>query len=176
MKKILMLVCVVFLAGCTGTPSPEAASAEGENLSAQITEKEAKITELEHQVQELTDMLGSLQGDYNELKAATSNSEPMTSDFLCEAEFGEMKYQNPASATAIVEGWFALQDQVQELQGTYSTTFWEGVDSRIHTIRYINVETGLSTTTSFMIFFDEADWSEGLLWMTEQCWLDYPHD
>jgi hypothetical protein len=176
MKKILMLMCVVFLVACTGAPAPEAAPTEGEDLGAQMAEKDARISDLESQVQDLTNMLGSLQSDYNELQAAASSSEPVTSSFICDADFGNMKYQNPASAIAIVEGWFALQDQVQELQGTYSTTFWEGIQSRIHTIRYINAETGLSTTTSFMIFFDEAEWSEGLMWMTEQCWLDSPLD
>ena len=174
MKKIITIICLLFLVGCALAPRPEAAPEGGEDLQAQITEKDNKIAGLEDQVQDLTDMFGSLQGDYDELQAASASSEPITSAFLCDAEFGSMKYQNPTGAIAIVEGWFALQDRVQELQGTYSVNFWTGVESRIHTIRYISAETGLSTTTSFLIFFEEAEWSEGLLWMTEQCWLDFP--
>ena len=86
-----------------------------------------------------------------------------------------MKYQNPISAIAILEGWFAVQPHVQEMQGTYSTTFWNDVHSRIHTIRYLSAEDGVSTTDSFLLMFSEAGWEEGLLWMTKQCWLDSPH-
>ncbi len=174
MKKIIILICMLFLVGCALSPQPEADPASGEDLQAQITEKDIRITELEGQVQNLTDMLGSLQSDYDELQAASASSEPVSETYLCPVLLENMRYQNPVSAIAIVEGWFALQDQVKELQGTYSTTFWTGVESRIHTIRYINENTGLSTTASFLIFFDEADWSEGLMWMTEQCWLDFP--
>ncbi len=174
MKKFIILICLLFLVGCASAPEPEAAPAAGEDLQAQITEKDNKIAGLEDQIQDLTDMLGSLQGDYDDLQAASASSEPVSDAYLCPVEFGNMKYQNPVSAIAILEGWFALQDQVLELQGTYSTTFWTGVESRIHTIRYMNADTGLSTTASFLIFFEEAAWKEGLLWMTEQCWLDFP--
>ena len=172
MKKVITLICLIFLVGCSSASQPEATPAE--DLQAQITEKDNKIATLENQVQDLTDMLSSLQGDYDELQAASSSVEPLANDYLCPVQLDNMRYQNTVSAIAIVEGWFALQDKVQELRGTYSTTFWDGVESRIHTIRYINADTGLSTTTSFMIFFEEADWSEGLLWLTEQCWLDFP--
>ena len=174
MKKIITLICLLFLVGCALAPQPETAPASGEDLQAQITEKDNRITGLEGQVQNLTDLLGSLQSDYDELQAASASSEPVSDAYLCPVQLENMRYQNPVSAIAIVEGWFALQDQVKELQGTYSVTFWTGVESRIHTIRYINANTGLSTTASFLIFFDEADWSEGLMWMTEQCWLDFP--
>ncbi len=86
-----------------------------------------------------------------------------------------MKYQNPIGTIAILEGWFAQQDFVQEMQGTYSTTFWNDVNSRIHTIRYISAEDGLTTTANFLIMFEEAGWQPGILWMTESCWLDYPY-
>jgi len=180
MKKILILICLIFLTGCSLLPRPEAAPAApvpaaGEDLQAQLTEKNRMISDLEYQILELSDSLASLQSDYDELQAASTSAEPITDSVICDVDFGSMKYQNATSAIAIVEGWFALQDHVRELQGTYSTTFWTGVESRIHTIRYINANTGLSTTTSFLIFFEEAEWNEGLLWMTEQCWLDFPH-
>lgn len=85
-----------------------------------------------------------------------------------------MKYGSPASAIDILEGWFALQPDVAQVQGKYSTQFWQDVNSRIHTIRYISEESGLSETATFLIFFDEAGWRPGLLDMTNQCWLDYP--
>ncbi len=172
MKKIITLICLLFLVGCSAAPQTEAAPAE--DFQAQLAEKESMISTLEGQVDDLTGMLSSLQGDYDELQAGSSDGETMASEYLCPVQLANMRYQNPVSAIAIVEGWFALQPQVQELQGTYSTTFWTGVESRIHTVRYINADTGLSTTSSFLIFFEEADWSEGLLWMTEQCWLDFP--
>jgi hypothetical protein len=141
MKKILILICLLFLVGCSATPppAPEAPSAEGEDL-----------------------------------QVASESPEPVSSAYLCPVRLENMKYQDPVAAIAILEGWFALQDQVKEFQGTYSTELWTGVESKMHTIRYISTEGGLSTTTSFLIFFEESGWSEGLLWITEQCWLDFP--
>ncbi|MEJ2448888.1 MAG: hypothetical protein P8Y37_13250, partial [Anaerolineales bacterium] len=69
---------------------------------------------------------------------------------------------------------FAVQPQVEELQGTYSTQFWQDVNSRIHTIRYLSAESGLSETATFLIFFEEGGWRPGLLDMTNQCWVDFP--
>ena len=167
MKKILILVSVLFLVGCSGGSPPEAGSADaGSNLQDQLVEKDARISELEVRVGELNDSLSSLQG--------ASASDGSTSSFLCDATFGNMKYQNPKSAVAILEGWFALQDNVQEMQGTFSTEFWVGVQSLTHTIRYIDIDTEESVTTSFMVYFEEAGWSDGLFWVTEQCWLDFP--
>jgi len=96
-------------------------------------------------------------------------------NYLCDEQLEVMKYDNLKSAIAILNGWFVIQPEVKELQGEYTTLFWNEVDSKIHTIRYISAEDNLSKTDSFMIFFEEAGWKEGVLWLTKQCWLDYPH-
>jgi len=168
MKKILILISIIFLVGCSASSSSEADSAAGDDL------KDTRIVELETQVGSLTGILSTLQSDYDELEAASADSGSSSGSHICDVNFGSMKYQNPTSAVAILEGWFALQEEAQELQGTFSTEFWTGVDSLIHTIRYIHVDTGASITTSFLIYFQEADWSDGLFWVTEQCWLDFP--
>lgn len=182
MKKILILISLLFLVGCSGPPIPETAPVVDEDLQAKLAEKDSKITNLEYQVLDLTDMLASLQSDYDELQAAASTmppavAPPATNVHMCDVEFGAMNYKNPTSAVAVLEGWFVIQPHVQEMQGSYSTAFWSntGILTRIHTIRYLSVEDGLSTTESFLIFFNEADWKEGLLSMTDQCWLDFPH-
>jgi len=178
MKKIFLLISLVFLVGCSASPSvEEAPSSESSDMSAMLSEKDDAIIVLEYQVEDLTDTLASLQTDYDAL-LATSEAQPdidQSSGFLCEQAPGRVRYDSAIGTIAIIEGWFASQPFVQEMQGTYSTTFWSDVNSRVHTIRYISTEDGLTTTDSFLIMFEEAGWQPGVLWMTESCWLDYPY-
>ena len=167
MKRILILTVVIFVAGCTAAGAPEAGPGAGGD--GQAPGGDDRIAALEGQVEDLEGQVSSLQAENDQLKAAGGSA-------LCEVDFGNMKYQNPTSAIAILEGWFALQDQVQELQGSFPTEFWMGVQSLTHTIRYIHTDTGESATTSFLLYFEEAEWGDGLFWVTEQCWLDLPGD
>lgn len=177
MKKItlLLIFLLIFLTACGSQPGTEASPEDGGALETQLVEKDRSIEDLEGQVAQLTEQLALLQEDYDALSnngAGESSESP--SPFMCENVIDNMRYQNPASAIAVLEGWFAVQPQVEELQGTYSTQFWQNVNSRIHTIRYLSTETGLSETATFLIFFEEAGWRPGLLDMTNQCWVDFP--
>jgi hypothetical protein len=174
MKKLLILISLIFLVACSGKSQPEAAPADNTDLQSQIDQKDARIADLEYQIEDLIDSITDLQSDYDSLEAASASSGPASNAYLCPVRPENMRYQNPVSAIAILEGWFAVQPQVQELQGSYSTQFWTGVNSRIHTIRYIVADTGLTETASFLIFFEEENWQEGLLSMSDQCWLDFP--
>jgi hypothetical protein len=109
-----------------------------------------------------------------QISGGESGGEVVDSIYLCPEQI-DMRYENSKGAIAILEGWFAVQPHVRLMEGTYSTTFWDKVSSRIHTIRYINEADGLSTTDSFLIMHEEAGWMPGTLWMTEQCWLDPPY-
>jgi len=182
MKKILLLIPLIFLVGCGSSVERESPPPVVESSESQDIEKDSTIANLEYQVWDLTESLKGLQVDYDALQTELAENEidlltiqNQSAMYLCETQLENMKYQNTRGAIAILEGWFAVQPEVQELQGTYSTQFWDGVDSRIHTLRYISAEDNLSTTSSFLIFFEEVGWRNGLLWMTEQCWLDYPH-
>jgi len=182
MKKILTLICLIFLVGCAPRQGLETALTGKDDSESQMTEKDSTIDDLENQVQNLTDSLGNLQSDYdalqveyNEKVADFLNVQNQSESFLCDVQLENMKYENSYSALAILDGWFALQPQVGSLQGTYSTQFWDGIESKIHTIRYISAENDLTTTESFMVFIEEAGWKEGILWLDKQCWLDYPH-
>ena len=183
MKKIALLLMVFLLVGCGARSEADSASAEDSSLASQ--DKDSYIADLEYQINDLTGSLETLRSDYatlsveNEtLKARISGGagggEGTGSIYLC-PETIKMRYDNPTGAIAILEGWFAIQDHVRLMEGTYSTPFWDKVSSRIHTIRYINEEDGLSTTDSFLIMFEEAGWMPGTLWMTQQCWLDPPY-
>ena len=172
MKKLLILVCILFLVGCA--PKPDEAQMDPPASDSQAAETESQIADLEAQVQDLTVALDSLQSDYADLQDASASYEMMTDGFMCDPNLENMRYQNPVSAIAILEGWFAQQPQVQELQGTYSTQFWTGLKSRIHTIRYLTAESGETETATFLLFFEEENWQEGLLSMSDQCWLDFP--
>jgi len=158
MKKILLLIPLIFMVGCFSRLGVETAPPEIESSESQVTNNDSTIADLEYQVLDLTESLDSLQNDYDELEAASASSESSAGTHICDVDFGSMKYQNTSSAVAILEGWFALQENVEEMQG-----------------RYIHADTGASTSTSFLLYFQEADWSDGLLWVTEQCWLDAPH-
>ena len=183
MKKIALILMVFLLVGCGARAEPE--SSVGEVPAPASQDKETYIADLEYQVEDLTKSLETLRSDYatlsveNEtLKAQISGGESSgagtDSIYLC-PETIEMRYENSTGAIAILEGWFAVQPQVRLMEGTYSTPFWDKVSSRIHTIRYINEEDGLSTTDSFLIMHEEAGWLPGTLWMTESCWLDPPY-
>ena len=178
MKKILLLISLVFMVGCSASPSvEEASSSDSSDMSAMLSEKDDAIVMLEYQVEDLTNKIAGLQIDYDALQAASEGQpgEAPSSSFLCEDGLDNMRYDSAVGTIAIIEGWFAMRPFVQEMQGTYSVAFWDDVNSRIHTIRYISTEDGLTTTDSFLIMFEEAGWQPGVLWMTESCWLDYPY-
>jgi len=174
MKKYLSLLSLVVMVLSGSCSALGIGSADQEDLKAQLIEKNDTIAGLETEVQDLTGSLTSLQSDYETLQAELLAAQNESAKFMCENQIENMKYQNVLSAIAILEGWFAVQPQVKELQGTYSTQFWTGVNSRIHTIRYISAVNGQTETASFMIFFEEENWHEGLLYMSDQCWLDFP--
>jgi len=182
MKKILLLIFFVFLVGCAPKAEPESIPTVAQTPDPQLTQKNNTIGDLEYEILNLTESLDNLQSDYDELQVEFTevetnflNIQDQSAGYLCDVQLEVMKYDNLKSAIAILNGWFVIQPEVQELQGEYTTTFWNEVESRIHTIRYISAEDNLSTTDSFMVFFDEAGWKEGVLWLTKQCWLDSPH-
>lgn len=178
MKKIILLISLVFLVGCSAAPSGGGASSTGSaDMDDLLREKDNAITVLEYQVENLTEQFSSLQLDYDALLAASvsQSSEVPESNYLCEDGLENMRYDSAVGTIAILEGWFAMRPFVQEVQGTYSVPFWSDVNSRIHTIRYLSSPDGLTTTDTFLIMFEEAGWQPGVLWMTESCWLDYPY-
>jgi hypothetical protein len=181
MKKILIVITLLFLVGCSAAPAPvaEAPPAEPAEQSAGTSDdKDSTIAVLEYQVEDLTTKNAELQAENDALKAQMSevgDAVEAPAGFMCEGhEQLFMRYENPQTAIAILEGWFAGQPRVGELQGTYSTQFWNDVNSRIHTIRYLSSADGLTTTDTFLIMFEEGGWQPGILWMTESCWLDHP--
>lgn len=182
MKKIFLLIALVFLVGCGSKSEPDPTQPETAALEKNITAESNVVSELENQVQDLTKSLNDLQSDYITLQVELNAKEEeleieqaQEGDHLCDVQIETMKYDNLKSALAVINGWFVIQPEVQEMQGEYTTQFWNEVESRMHTIRYISAEDNLSTTASFLIFFEEAGWKEGVLWLTKQCWLDYPH-
>jgi uncharacterized coiled-coil protein SlyX len=177
MKKTAALVfLLITLAACSSRTALETQVMEGSSLEVQLAEKDDTIADLEHQVALQQEELDLLREEYDALLARSSAEEPISDvGFMCESTLENMKYSNAASAIDILEGWFALQPDVAQIQGKYSTQFWTDTSSRIHTIRYISEDTGLSETATFLIFFEEGGWREGLLDMTEQCWLDFPN-
>ncbi|MCJ7733197.1 MAG: hypothetical protein MUP11_01500 [Anaerolineales bacterium] len=129
MKKIFLILMLVFLVGCGSSPEADTSSSEIEDLESQIADKDRKITDLEYQVEDLTVTLNKLQEAVNLAQSDTVASEAQTASFMCPDPIDNMKYQNPSTAIAVLEGWFALQPQVREIQGTYSTQFWSDVNS-----------------------------------------------
>lgn len=174
-KKVLILISLVFLVGCSASADLENALVTSSAVEQQLEERNSRIADLELQIEDLTGELADLEAENTALESASEEGKAESGVYLCEEQIETMKYGSPSTAIAVLEGWFALQPWVQELQGTYSTTFWNDVNSRVHTIRYIDARDGLSTTSNFLIMVEEVDWRQGVLWMTEQCWLDSPH-
>ncbi len=178
MKKILLIISLVFLVGCTAAPDvKETDSSDSSDLTAMLSEKEKSIAVLEYLVEDLNEQVDGLQLENAALLAVSEGqlAGDQPSGFMCEEMLDSMRYDSLIGTIAILEGWFAVQPYVQEMQGTYSTAFWSDVNSRVHTIRYISTEDGLTTTANFLIMFEEAGWQPGILYMTESCWLDYPY-
>ena len=182
MKKISLLIFFVFLVGCAPKAESESITTEAQIPDPQLTQKNNTIGDLEYEILDLTESLNNLQSDYDALQVEFTEVETnfldiqnQSENYLCDVQLEVMKYDNLKSAIAILNGWFVIQPEVQEMQGEFTIPFWNDVESRIHTIRYISAEDNLSTTDSFMVFFDEAGWKEGVLWLTRQCWLDSPH-
>ena len=178
MKKALLIISLVFLAGCSAAPAAqEAPDSDSSDLTAMLSEKDGTIAVLEYQVDDLAQQLADLELENDALLAASEGQSAgdQSSGFMCETELGNVRYDTPIGTIAIVEGWFATQPFVDKMEGTYSTQFWTGVNSRIHTIRYISAEDGLSTTANFLIMFEEAGWQPGVLYLDNSCWLDYPY-
>ncbi len=183
MKKLSWLLLVFLVAGCMpnlSEPALETAQSDIISLEADLDQKDQTIAEMETQIQEMTVSYSSLKRDHEALQASLAEGETAGEKadpavFLCEDQIVNMKYDNLKSASAVIDGWFATQPMVQELQGTYTVQFWDDIDTRVRTIRYLSAESGLSRTESFLIFFEEAGWQEGVLWLERQCWLDSPH-
>jgi hypothetical protein len=178
MKKVLLIIALLFLVGCSAAPAEQAApGSDSSDTAALLAEKDDAIAVLEYQVDSLTDQVDGLQLENAALLAASEgqSAEGQVSSFMCENPLGNVRYDTPVGTIAILEGWFATQDFVQSMEGTYSTQFWSGVNSRIHTIRYTSAIDGLSTTANFLIMFEEAGWQPGIMYLDESCWLDYPY-
>lgn len=177
MKKVILLIALVFLVGCSASPAVEdAAPSDTSDMSALLSEKEDTIAVLEYQVEDLSEKLASLQANYDTLFAESgSETGDQSGSFMCEDRPASIRYDSVVGTVAIVEGWFATQPYVGTMEGTFSSVFWTGVKSRVHTIRYTTAEDGISTTANFMIMFEEAGWQPGVLYMTDSCWLDYPY-
>jgi len=178
MKKILLGFALLFLVGCSAAPAEQAAPAsDSSDMASMLSEKDDAIAVLEYEVENLTGQVDELQLENAALLAASEgeSDEGQPSSFMCENTIENVRYDTPVGTIAILEGWFATRDFVQSMDGTYSTQFWTGVNSRIHTIRYTAAEDGLSTTANFLIMFEEAGWQPGIMYLDNSCWLDYPY-
>ena len=178
MKKVLLIISILFLVSCSAAPAvEEAPAADSSDVTALLSEKDNEIAVLEYQVESLTEQVDGLLLENAALLAASEGqpAEGQPSGFMCENPMGNVRYDTPVGTIAILEGWFATQEFVQSMDGTYSTQFWTGVISRIHTIRYTSAVDGLSTTANFLIMFEEGGWQPGILYLNDSCWLDYPY-
>ena len=177
MKKVLLIISLVILVGCSAAPAvQDPPASDSSDLTAMLSEKDGTIAVLEYQVEDMTQQLVDLQLENDALLVASgSETGDQPGNFMCEDRPASIRYDSVVGAIAIVEGWFATQPFVGTMDGTFSSVFWTGVQSRVHTIRYTSAEDGISTTANFMIMFEEAGWQPGVLYMTDSCWLDYPY-
>lgn len=68
MKKIILVLVMIFLAGCASNSELSSALAEIKGLESQITQKDNEITDLKYEVETLKLSAASLQNEYDELK------------------------------------------------------------------------------------------------------------
>ncbi len=89
MKKIVLLITLVFLVGCSASPAAEAVpAADAADQTSQQTDTDGAVAVLEYQVSDLTDKLATLQAEYDTLLAASEgqSAEAQSSGFMCESQ------------------------------------------------------------------------------------------
>jgi len=77
MKKILLLISLVFLVGCATNAEPETVPIESKIPDPQLTQKNNTIGDLEYEVLNLTESLNSLQSDYDALQVEFTEMETL---------------------------------------------------------------------------------------------------
>lgn len=141
---------------------------EDENLVSNLTqaniELSDQIDELENTKSTLQEQVASLTFDNRQL-----NNELKT--YQCKDTLVDMQYDSIINASEILSGWMARQDWVERVQGTYRDSIWNNADTKIHGIRYISSDDHEPYVDYFLIYFNEFGWTEGVFWLSGQCWL-----
>ena len=136
-----------------------------EDLSSSFSELQTKYDELETTFEETEEKLSELYSDRISLEAKISF-------YKCDERIPGMKYESIVNISEILSGWMAQQRWVERVQGTYRDSIWNNTDTKIHAVRYISSDDGNSYVDHFLVYFDEFGWTEGVFWLSGQCWLN----
>lgn len=128
-----------------------------------IEEFQEKSNELEELNKELKEEKSSLQVEKREL-------ESQLTFFICDESIVDMKYETILNVSDILSGWLAKQSYVVRTNYTYRDTIWNNTDTKIHSVQYLHSD-GEIYVDHFLVYFDEFGWTEGVFWLSGQCWL-----
>jgi hypothetical protein len=189
-KVIVPIIILLLVASCsTGISEEEynnalATIADLEANEKSLTEQVSQFTtsthELEALIEEKGDLFEELQEDYDELLSENADQKrqlvTMSSDIdkvMCEEELNGMTYDDILTISSKLMAWVTNQSWAERSNMTIRDTIWTNTDTKLHGVSYTASKDGQRYLTWFLVYFDEFGWSEGVFWLTEQCWLEF---
>ena len=190
MKRIQIATAILILTSCASKSDLDSALTDNVDLKEQIASQSEIIDDLEEDGSNLEASLSNLQIEYDHLSGDNSDlNDELSSNkseliiakrdlarHICSEQITDMKYENIYDVSTILAGWWAKQDSVQSVQGTYRDAIWNNTDTKIHSVNFTSASDQKQYVEHFLVFFDEFGWRHGIYWLSGQCWLDSPFD
>ncbi len=155
------------------TEEIDAMNSEIEKLKEIETEYFVILDEKENAQAEfdaLTESYDELNSKFRIALADRSKAESELAVHRCDVQIDDMQYDGILDISTILMGWLARRNYVDMVHNSYRDTIWNNTDTKIHSIRYRHTD-GKSYVDHFLVYFDEFGWTEGVFWLSEQCWL-----
>lgn len=141
-----------------------------ENLRQENDEYEQVIEELQAEYDELKKSNDDIKQEKSSLQAEKLKLEREINSFKCTESLADMQYETILNVSDILSGWMARQSYVVRTNYTYRDTIWNNTDTKIHSVQYLH-DDGNTYVDHFLVYFDEFGWTEGVFWLSGQCWL-----
>lgn len=189
MRKIIIVVTAILLAGCASKSDLDAALSENKDMNSLVLEQKEIIADLEDQVNDLEETITKLESDFEILTEENDETKDELSEkkkdlliaerdlklHICNIQIDDMKYDNILNISTYLAGWYAQLPGIQSVQLTYRDSIWNNTDTKIHSVTYTDASDHQQYVDHFLVYFDEFGWNPSIFWLSEQCWLDSPY-
>lgn len=189
-KAIFLLITLILVTSCSTGISEEEYNnaianiadleATEKSLSGQVDQYNTRVLELEALIEENDGLLAELQGENDELTSKNADQKrqiiTLTSDnnkLMCEEELAGMTYGDILTISSKLMAWVTNQSWAERSNMTTRDSVWTNTDTKLHGVHYTASNDGKRYLTWFLVYFDEFGWSEGVFWLSEQCWLEF---
>ncbi len=188
-KLIFLLITLILVTSCSTGISEEEYNtaianiadleANEKSLSEEVDQYNTRVLELEALIEENDDLLAELQGENDELSSNNADQRrqitTLTADtekLMCEEELDGMTYNDILTISSKLMAWVTNQSWAERANMTIRDTIWTNRDTKLHGVNYTASADGQRYLQWFLVYLDESGWSEGVFWLSEQCWLD----